>query len=166
MAGVRFPCPPGGRETAPPEETFKLAMKHLIRIKARPRGREVDGFSLLEVLVATTLMGVLLVVLLQVLTTALRAQETSMDQIQALLVAEKVLQESCEAQVLAAATYQGRDGGFDYLVQVSPQFEVSNPFINQLVRCSLIQVKVSWQKWGQAKSLTLQTIRTAVQKKS
>ena len=141
-------------------------MKHLIRTQARPRGREVDGFTLLEVLVATTLMGVLLVVLLQVLTTALRAQETSVDQIRALLVAEKVLQESCGAQTLAAATYQGRDSGFDYLVQVSPQFEVSNPHINQLVRCSLIQVTVSWQRWGQAKSLALQTIRTAVQKKS
>jgi prepilin-type N-terminal cleavage/methylation domain-containing protein len=126
----------------------------------------VDGFSLLEVLVATSLMGVLLVVLLQVLTTALRAQETSLDQIQALLVAEKVLQENCGTQTLAAATYQGRDGRFDYLVRVSPQFEVSNPHINQLVRCSLIQVTVSWRQRDQARSLALQTIRTAVEKKS
>ncbi len=141
-------------------------MKHLIGPQARRRERDVDGFSLLEVLVATTLMGVLLVVLLQVLTTALRAQETSLDHIQALLVAEKVLQENCGAQALAAATYQGRDGRFDYLVQVTPQYEVSNPHINQLVRCSLIQVTVSWRQRDQAKSLALQTIRTAVQKKS
>lgn len=141
-------------------------MKPIIRPQSRRREREVDGFSLLEVLVATTLMGVLLVVLLQVLTSALRAQETSLDHIQALLVAEKVLQENCEAQALAAATYQGRDGKFNYLVQVSPQFEVSNPHINQLVRCSLIQVTVSWRQRDQAKSLALQTIRTAVQKKS
>jgi len=140
-------------------------MKPIIRPQARRRERDVDGFSLLEVLVATTLMGVLLVVLLQVLTTALRAQETSLDHIQALLVAEKVLQENCGVQALAAATYQGRDGRFDYLVQVSPQFEVSNPHINQLVRCSLIQVTVSWRQRDQAKSLALQTIRTAVQKK-
>lgn len=141
-------------------------MKPTIRPQARRRPRDVDGFSLLEVLVATSLMGVLLVVLLQVLTTALRAQKTSVDQIQALLVAEKVLQESCETQALAAATYQGRDGRFDYLVRVSPQYEVSNPRFNQLVRCSLIQVTVSWRQWGQAKSLALQTIRTAIQKKS
>ncbi|MFH1596624.1 MAG: prepilin-type N-terminal cleavage/methylation domain-containing protein [Pseudomonadota bacterium] len=141
-------------------------MKHLIGPQARRREQDVDGFSLLEVLVATTLMGVLLVVLLQVLTTALRAQETSLDHIQALLVAEKVLQENCGAQALAAATYQGRDGRFDYLVQVTPQYEVSNPHINQLVRCSLIQVTVSWRQRDQAKSLALQTIRTAVQKKS
>jgi len=141
-------------------------MKPIIRPQARRRARQVDGFSLLEVLVATTLMGVLLVVLLQVLTTALRAQETSLDHIQALLVAEKVLQENCGAQTLAAATYQGRDGRFEYLVRVSPQFEVSNPHINQLVRCSLIQVTVSWRQRDQAKSLALQTIRTAVEKKS
>ena len=72
-------------------------------------------------------MGVMLVVLLQVLTSALRAQETSLAHIQALLVAEKVLQENCGAASLAAATYQGRDAAFDYLVRFSPQYELSNP---------------------------------------
>ena len=134
--------------------------------KLRGRRRGDDGFGLLEVLVATTLMGAMLVVLLQVLTTALRAQETSLGHIQALLAAEKVLQESCEASSLEAATFQGRDGGFDYRVQVSPQYEVSNPLIDQMIMCSLIQVTVSWRERGQLKSLALETIRTVVQKKS
>jgi len=133
--------------------------------KKRPR-QQAEGFSLLEVLVATTLMGVVLVVLLQVLTTALRAQETSLDYLQAMLAAEKVLQENCGAPSLNAATYQGRDGKFDYLVRVTPQYEVSNPHVSQLVMCSLIQVTVSWRERGQPKSLALQTIRTTVQKKS
>ena len=49
-----------------------------------------EGFSLLEVLVATALMGLVLVVLLQVLTSALRAQEASWSHTQALLTAEKM----------------------------------------------------------------------------
>jgi prepilin-type N-terminal cleavage/methylation domain-containing protein len=130
------------------------------------RPGDAEGFSLLEVLVATTLMGIMLVVLLQVLTSALRAQETSLAHIQALLVAEKVLQENCGAASLAAATYQGRDRGFDYLVRFSPQYELSNPSLNQLVRCTLIQVTVSWQERGRTKSLSLETMRTAVQKKT
>jgi prepilin-type N-terminal cleavage/methylation domain-containing protein len=128
--------------------------------------REAEGFSLLEVLVATTLMGIMLVVLLQVLTTALRAQETSLNQIQALLVAEKVLQESCNAPSLNAATYQGRDQGFSYLIRVTPQYDLSNPLISQVVMCSLIQVTVSWSERGTPRSVSLQTARAIVQKKS
>ena len=135
-----------------------------MRIRRCPQGAE--GFTLLEVLVATALMGVVLVVLLQVLTSAIRAQEAAQGHMQALLVAEKVLQENCDASSLAAATYQGRDGGFNYLVRVSPQYELSNPQINQLIMCSLIQVTVSWLERGQTKSLSLETIRTMVQKKT
>ena len=73
-----------------------------------PRPPKSEGFSLLEVLVATTIMGLVLVVLLQVLTSALRAQEASWSHTQAVLVAEKVLQENCEINTLAEGTYQGR----------------------------------------------------------
>jgi Tfp pilus assembly protein PilV len=139
-------------------------MKDRSRVRRQPG--DAAGFGLLEVLVATTLMGVMLVVLLQVLTSAMQAQEVSLDSMQALLVAEKVLQENCGAPALAAATYQGREGEFDYLVRISPQYELSNPQINQLIMCSLIQVTVSWRERGLAKSLSLQTIRTAVQKKT
>ena len=85
-----------------------------------PRPPGVEGFSLLEVLVATTLMGLVLVVLLQVLTSALRAQEASWGHTQAVLVGEKVLQENCEINSLKEGTYQGRDGRYDYVVRVTP----------------------------------------------
>ena len=123
-----------------------------------------EGFSLLEVLVATALMGLVLVVLLQVLTSALRAQEASWSHTQALLTAEKVLQENCEINTLEAATYQGRDGRFDYVVRVTPQYELANPFSDKRVLCSLIQVTVTWRVRGQRKILELQTVRTVAQK--
>jgi prepilin-type N-terminal cleavage/methylation domain-containing protein len=135
-----------------------------IRLRRCPQGTE--GFTLLEVLVATALMGVVLVVLLQVLTSAIRAQEAAQGHMRALLVAEKVLQENCGASSLAASTHQGRVGGFNYLVRVTPQYELSNPQKKQLIMCSLIQVTVSWQERGQTKSLALETIRTMVQKKA
>jgi prepilin-type N-terminal cleavage/methylation domain-containing protein len=135
-------------------------------MRRRPCPGGAEGFTLLEVLVATALMGVVLVALLQVLSSAIWAQEAAMGHMQALLVAEKVLQENCQVASLGAATYQGRDGGFDYLVQITPQYELSNPQQSRLVLCSLIQVTVSWRERGRTKSLALETVRTVVQKKT
>jgi len=129
-----------------------------------PRPPRVEGFSLLEVLVATTIMGLVMVVLLQVLTSALRAQEASWGHTQAVLVGEKVLQENCEINTLAEGTYQGRDGRYNYMVRVAPQYELSDPFANKKVLCSLIRVTLTWQEWGRRMTLELQTIRTAAQK--
>ncbi|HZE20416.1 MAG TPA: prepilin-type N-terminal cleavage/methylation domain-containing protein [Desulfobaccales bacterium] len=127
----------------------------------RPSGAE--GFSLLEVLVATAIMGLVLVVLLQVLTSALRAQNASWGHTQALLTGEKILEENCQINSLAAGTYQGRDGRFDYVVQITPQYELSNFLGNKRVLCSLIQVTVRWEEQGRRKSLELQTVRTRAQ---
>jgi prepilin-type N-terminal cleavage/methylation domain-containing protein len=129
-----------------------------------PRQPGSAGFSLLEVLVATTIMGLVLVVLLQVLTSALRAQGASWGHTQAVLVAEKILQENCEISTLARATSQGREGRYDYVVRVTPQYELADPFANKRVLCSLIQVTLTWQEWGRNKALELQTIRTVAQK--
>jgi len=129
-----------------------------------PRSPGSEGFSLLEVLVATTIMGLVLVVLLQVLTSALRAQKTSWGYTQAVFMAEKVLQENCEINTLAEGTYQGRDGRYDYVVRVTPQYQFADPLADMRVLCSLIQVTLTWQEWGRRKTLELQTIRTAAQK--
>jgi len=129
-----------------------------------PRRPRAEGFSLLEVLVATTIMGLVMVVLLQVLTSALRAQEASWGHTQAVLVGEKILQENCEVNTLAEGTYQGRDGRYDYMVRVAPQYELAAPFATKRILCSLIQVTLTWQEWGRHKTLELQTIRTVAQK--
>ena len=109
-------------------------------------------------------MGMVLVVLLQVLTSALRAQEASWGHTQAVLVAEKVLQENCEINSLAEGTYQGRNGRYDYVVRVTPQYELANTFGGKRILCSLIQVTLTWQEWGRSKTLALQTIRIAAQR--
>ncbi|MBM4293730.1 MAG: prepilin-type N-terminal cleavage/methylation domain-containing protein [Deltaproteobacteria bacterium] len=122
------------------------------------------GFSLLEVLVATTLMGLVLVVLIQILTTVLRAQETTRAHVQALMVAEKVLQEQCDIRKLEEANYQGQDGRYGYRVRVTPQYETKVPNTNKQIKCFLIQVTVSWRERGRDKSVDLQTARIAALK--
>src|SRR4030042_4920110 len=130
----------------------------------RPPGSE--GFSLLEVLVATAIMGMVLVVLLQVLTSALRAQKASWGHTQAVLMAEKILQENCEINSLKGGTYQGQDGRYDYLVRITPQDAFAGPVGDKRILGSLIQVTLTWQEWGGRKTLELQTIRIAAQKVS
>jgi Tfp pilus assembly protein PilV len=118
------------------------------------------------VLVATAIMALVLVVLLQLLAAALRAQNASWSRTQALLTAEKVLQENCEINSLATGTYQGRDGRYDYVVQVTPVYDLGNlgnSLGNKRVLCSLIQVTVTWQEGGRPKTLELQTLRTRAQ---
>jgi prepilin-type N-terminal cleavage/methylation domain-containing protein len=131
-----------------------------------PQAPGADGFSLLEVLVATAIMGLVLVVLLQVLTSALRAQEASWGHTQAVLTAEKILQENCEVNSLKAGTYQGQDGRYDYVVRVTPHDAFAGPSGDKRILCSLIQVALTWEEWGRRKTLELQTIRIAAQKVS
>lgn len=130
------------------------------------RGTGADGFTLLEVLVATMLMGLVLVVLLQVLTSSLRSQEASFRRTQAVLVADKILGENCQINTLREGTYQGREAQYDYVVRVSPQEEWVSGLSNRRILCSLIQVTLAWQERGARKTLELQTLRTGSQKGS
>ncbi len=124
-----------------------------------------QGFSLLEVMVATTIMGLVLVVLLQVLTGAMTAQETSLGHAQALEAADRVLQDGCNAMDLSSRQYTGQDGPYSYLVKVTPQYEVTTPStLGRVVRCALIQVTVTWEERGRKRSVSLETIRAASQK--
>ena len=134
-----------------------------------PLRRETNcqGFTLLEVMVATTIMGLVLVVLLQVLSGAMMAQETAIGHARALQMADRVLQDGCNAMDLSSRQYSGQDGPYSYQVKIMPQYEVTPPAtLDRLVRCALIQVTVSWQERGRNRSVSLETIRTASQKRS
>jgi prepilin-type N-terminal cleavage/methylation domain-containing protein len=132
---------------------------------ALPRRKaNCQGFTLLEVMVATAIMGLVLVVLLQVLSGAMMAQETAIGHARALQTADRVLQDSCNALDMSSRQYSGQDGPYSYQVKITPQYEVAVPAtLDRLVRCSLIQVTVSWPERGRTPSVSLETIRTASQ---
>lgn len=129
-------------------------------------GADCQGFTLLEVLVATALMGLVLVVLLQVLTGAMWAQETSLTHAGALQTADKVLQECCNTGDLSPRVYSGQDGRYSYQVRLTQQYELTLPAtLDRRVRCSLLQVTVSWEERGRSRSVSLETMRTASQRR-
>lgn len=148
---------------------FKSPFEKGSAVLAAPgrRATNCQGFTLLEVLVATTLMGGVLVVLLQVLTGAMTAQQTVLEHARALQVADRVLQDCCNTRNLDPRQYSGQDGVFSYRVRITPQYEVTIPAtLDRLVRCALIQVTVSWKERGQSRSVSLETMRTASQKRT
>jgi prepilin-type N-terminal cleavage/methylation domain-containing protein len=123
------------------------------------------GFSLLEVLVATALMGVLMVVLLQALAGSLRAQESSRSHSQAVLAAEKVVKEYGDLRSASQGVFQGREGRFAYVVRLEPHFQTPMAQGKGTAVCSLLRVTVTWEERGRTRSLELQTMRTAVVRK-
>ena len=48
----------------------------------------------------------------------------------------------------------------------SPRTRSPAPIADKRILCSLIQVALTWQEWGRAKTLDLQTLRIAAEKVS
>lgn len=127
-------------------------------------GAGEEGFSLLEVLIATVIMALVLVVLLQVLTAGARAREAVQNRTQAMIVADKILEEYCRAENLSAGRYQGQEGLFTYKVEIEPQYELIDARATSQVVCYLLHTTVFWKERGKIKSLGLQTIRTVARR--
>ena len=125
-----------------------------------------SGFSLLEVLIATTIASLTLIALLQLLMVGFKAKISARQRTGATVLAEKILQEYTQNDRLTSGHYQGESAGFRYLVQIEPQYEILYPEAKSQVSCYLIQVTVAWLEKGKSKSIDLQTIRTKVQKKA
>jgi prepilin-type N-terminal cleavage/methylation domain-containing protein len=127
---------------------------------------EAAGFSLLEVMVATALMSLVLVMLLQVLAGGLRLRQAATTRTQAILVAEKICHDYSRPAVLKAGQYRGVEGAYSYVVEVEPQYQVVNEMLKAPIICYSLKVAISWKEFGQDRSLSLQTIRTVSQKSS
>ena len=125
-----------------------------------------SGFSLLEVLIATTITSLTLIALLQLLMVGFKAKTNARQRTDATVLAEKILQEYTQKDKLTGGHYQGESAGYRYLVQIEPQYEINYAEAKSQVSCYLIRVSVAWLEKGKSKSIDLQTIRTTVQKKA
>ena len=134
--------------------------------EASPRlGGAESGFSLLEVLIATTITGLTLIALMQLLLVGFKAKTNARQRTAASLLGEKILQEYSNQNKLTSGQYQGQWEGYRYQVQIEPQYEIS-PAERTRVVCYLIQVTIAWLEKGKTKFIDLETIRTIVQKKA
>jgi len=119
------------------------------------------GFTLLEVLVSTVLLGTVFVAVVGLTSQSLRNIERMQPHERALVHAREVMNEFLLFEELEPATQSGRwDDGYQWRVDVSPDERgaaVNDP-THGLFR---IRVTIGWDSNGRAKTYSLETTQWA-----
>jgi prepilin-type N-terminal cleavage/methylation domain-containing protein len=116
------------------------------------------GFTLIEIMVALTVMGFAVVSLVQLFAANLRMIDTSRDYMAALTRAETLMREIVESDKIEENSWKdSSDQGYRIEVTVS---ETHGERTEQLpIKLLRIEVVFSWEKALRKKSLTLRTLK-------
>lgn len=118
------------------------------------------GFTLMEILVALTVLALSFTVIMQLISGGLRAQRLSEDYRQAVYLGQAKMEEILLEQKLAPGVVQGNfPGNFGYEAKVTPA-DFSGKTRSGLFPFQ-IDLKVSWQEDRRERSLTLSTLHLA-----
>ena len=123
------------------------------------RGR-ASGFTLLEVLVALTILAVAIVAFMQLSSQGLRLLHLSDDYQQALIVADRVARAT---DVIEEGADAGQEGRFQWERRVTlvPVREELTPGAGPPLRLYALSVAV---RWGGSRTLELASLRTVTQR--
>jgi general secretion pathway protein I len=122
------------------------------------------GFSLLEVLVAFSVLALSLGVLLQIFSTAMRGVDLAGQYSEAVLLAESRLASVGSAIPLEAGNYVGDDAGYRWQVSLAPYADplsdanLTNPGAPEPLQ---VRVEVRWRDGERERSLALDSLRLA-----
>ena len=116
------------------------------------------GFTLLEVLVALTLLGVAVTVILQLFSANLRSISASEEYVTGSLEAQAKMREVLEDKEISEGTRNGiTDNGYRFQVSVSDSLTERSESLS--VKLMEIEVKVYWTQGNKEKFLTLKTLK-------
>ena len=117
------------------------------------------GFTLLEVLVALTILGVAIVALMQLSSQGLRLLHLSDDYQQAVIVADRVARAT---DALVEGVDAGQDGRFQWerRISVVPVPEELTPGAGPQLRLYALSVGV---RWGRDRTLELASLRAVAE---
>jgi type II secretion system protein I len=124
--------------------------------------RSADGFTLLEVLVALTILGIAVVSLIELSSQSLRLIKTSADYQQAAVLADRLATGAVPSD---ETVEQGREGNFQWerrtaLVQVPEELLPKDTVPGkEAPKLFLLTIDV---RWGRDQSLELATLRTPI----
>jgi len=118
--------------------------------------RACRGFSLLEVLVAFTILAMLLGALFQVFSAGLRAARAGDQYSRATVIAQSRLAALGVAQPLREGVSTGSgDGPYHWRVTVSPYLDDQMPVVDRMLQPLTVRVDVFWEEGGSARSVSL-----------
>ena len=116
------------------------------------------GFTLMEIMVALTVMGFAVVYLVQLFSSNLRMIGTSQDYMAALTQAEAVMREIVESDKIDEKSWKEEtEQGFQVEVSVSEALKERTE--NLPIKLLQIEMVFSWEKALRKKSLTLKTLK-------
>lgn len=116
------------------------------------------GFTLMEIMVALTVMGFAVVYLVQLFSSNLRLIGTSQDYMAALTQAEAVMREIVESDKIEEKSWKEEtDQGFRVEVSISEALKERTE--NLPIKLLQIEMIFSWEKALRKKSLILKTLK-------
>lgn len=117
------------------------------------------GFSLLEVLVAFTILAMLLGALFQVFGGGLRAARVGDDYSRATVIAQSRLAEmGAELPIQEGVTSGSEDEKFDWRVVAQPYADPELPAQDGLPQPLRVDVEVFWEEGGRQRSVSLTSV--------
>jgi general secretion pathway protein I len=122
-------------------------------------GRACRGFSLLEVLVAFTILAMLLGALFQVFSAGLRAARSGEQYTRATVIAQSRLAALGVEQPLREGVSSGTDDDpYHWRVTVSPYLDDQMLVVDHALQPLTVHVEVFWEEGGSARSVSLTSI--------
>jgi len=126
--------------------------------------REPNGFTLIEVLVAFTIMALMLGALLQTFATGLRSQQVAESYVTAALQARSKAAEIGQVIPIETGEHSGElDNGFQWRAVVEPYEPATPEGVPGGPRLSGYEVEVT-VSWKGARAVSLRTLRLARQR--
>jgi prepilin-type N-terminal cleavage/methylation domain-containing protein len=139
--------------------------QNLIKMDSRLRGNDRTrclhssrGFTLLEVLVATAVLGIAIAIVLQLFSANLRALAASEDYVSATKRAEAKMHEILDDQALSE-TSMSETTGDGYRIDVAITNVMAERTETLPVKLLEISMTVSWRKGMKERSLNLKTMK-------
>jgi len=131
-----------------------------ITLKAVEVGSKQRGFSLLEVLVAFSILALVLGVLLNIFSTGLRGSGLAQHYTQAAILGDSLIGAVGSEIPLTSGSHQGQHGElFSWRVVISPSGLDSGGVLPEGVEPLEVRVEVSWSDMGSERTLDFATLR-------
>lgn len=123
--------------------------------------RSVQGFTLIEVLVALAILGVSLAAIYEAFGTGLRNERQTRFYEEAVALAEARLAQVGTELPAAVGRWSGEEAGFRWTLRLQPAVDEPLTYEPSLVRLLEVTVEVEWLDRSRRKTIALHSLRLA-----